>query len=954
MGDAVTRARHRPARPSRRMADTLGSRPRSPSATGSCKRRSAPSTPFSSRPGSPPQAALEAAGEALGADGSPWASGAPLARREAPTLRQRSGCRPCATPPPSRPPPRRSPSATSGSRGQGAGACRVRATPRRSDDTAARLEVLVQAIEAGAYARGGDRHGRDRARATARRSGPGERTLGPPWPRRARAAGLRRRSGQHSRESTVEPGSRPTAPATTSPPAGCARSRPTRPARRGSPTTPWSRRHCASKKRPRRRCGPPSRRSRRRAPAPECCSAPGGPGERSPRHTPSGEPGAGAREAEQHGASARAAMPSGAMARARLAQLMAEAERLQAERAGSMRPSPPPRHCREAWPAFAHGRTALEARSRRPRPGVRFARTPGHKERSLAEAASERLKPKRKPRRWPPRRAGETNRDPRSPGGAPASDGAGRGLGDDLMAARRHCHGPLAGQAERENGPRLPPARRCHGARPLCQRRSGSEAAARPGRRGGRRGDGGDSMEPRPGPAAVTGMAAWRWDGFVRGIEADDPIRRKLAHAADAASAGRQDTLAQVHARLDAEARRPAPSFMKPRRHMRALGERAALLPRSTARALAIEAAREQAERRAAERQRIEAALDGGERAGPARDGPGNIDAAIAEEDVTGSRARSRSPKAWPRPKGGRLSFGRIAGAERVLERPRRACEAEPPSGGRRGKRCGPLSSKRRAASELRKCIAQRRRARSCERPWKRGSRRISKRSTVIAADGEALAAARRARQPPGTAREARPRPSTPRQGRGVEAELPVRGPAPGTVEELDHLLPQERRRQEHAGGNPVGTLEAETSGRPPSSRCGGDDLARELAWPRRHRPSRRQRWRRPRRRWRPARPTPPGRARPRPGARACSLAKPSWIARSNAARAGARDHKAPRQPNERCSRPWRMPDRQARTSRRMRSKPGSTGEGEPRKRLGDVNLRDPSNARSFRQRTRG
>jgi chromosome segregation protein len=99
----------------------------------------------------------------------------------------------------------------------------------------------------------------------------------------------------------------------------------------------------------------------------------------------------------------------------------------------------------------------------------------------------------------------------------------------------------------------------------------------------------------------------WRWDGFVRGVEADDPVARKLAQRQRAqAIAERLGGLAERQPGLEAALAQAQEALAAAMATLETLtAEGASLAPRIERAALAVEAAREQAERRATERGRI-------------------------------------------------------------------------------------------------------------------------------------------------------------------------------------------------------------------------------------------------------------------------------------------------------------------------------------------------------------
>ncbi len=98
----------------------------------------------------------------------------------------------------------------------------------------------------------------------------------------------------------------------------------------------------------------------------------------------------------------------------------------------------------------------------------------------------------------------------------------------------------------------------------------------------------------------------WRWDGFVRGVEADDPVARKLAQRQRAqAIAERLAGLADGRPGLEAALAEAQHTLDMATATLEALtAEGAALAPRIEHAAMALETAREQAARRAAERAR--------------------------------------------------------------------------------------------------------------------------------------------------------------------------------------------------------------------------------------------------------------------------------------------------------------------------------------------------------------
>ncbi len=131
----------------------------------------------------------------------------------------------------------------------------------------------------------------------------------------------------------------------------------------------------------------------------------------------------------------------------------------------------------------------------------------------------------------------------------------------------------------------------------------------------------------------------WRWDGFVRGVETDDPIARKLAqrqraqaiavrlHELETAETEAGRTLEAARAALDTAASEAAARG----------SERAELVARIERDARALEAAREAAERRRVEGERLAAA---GARLAAERDehetALATIEAALASEAMAG------------------------------------------------------------------------------------------------------------------------------------------------------------------------------------------------------------------------------------------------------------------------------------------------------------------------------
>ncbi len=103
----------------------------------------------------------------------------------------------------------------------------------------------------------------------------------------------------------------------------------------------------------------------------------------------------------------------------------------------------------------------------------------------------------------------------------------------------------------------------------------------------------------------------WRWDGFVRGIEADDPIRAKLARRQRAqAIAGQLDELATTERDLASELEVAKDVLASAAAEAEALRtEQATLGPQIERAALALEAAREQAARCQAEAERLATVL---------------------------------------------------------------------------------------------------------------------------------------------------------------------------------------------------------------------------------------------------------------------------------------------------------------------------------------------------------
>jgi chromosome segregation protein len=212
-------------------------------------------------------------------------------------------------------------------------------------------------------------------------------------------------------------------------------------------------------------------------------------------------------------------------------------------------------------------------------------------------------------------------------------------LGDDLMAgtepkATAHWQGRPSTAA---------PAGLPGAARPLAQFVKGVPALERRLAQVGVVADAATAAALQPslaqGQRLVTRDGGlWRWDGFVRGVEADDPVARKLAQRQRGqAIAERLAGLAERQPGLEAALAEAQEALAAAMATLEALtAEGAALAPRIERAALAVEAAREQAERRAAERARIADARTriAGEQAehGTAIE---TIDRALAEADAT-------------------------------------------------------------------------------------------------------------------------------------------------------------------------------------------------------------------------------------------------------------------------------------------------------------------------------
>ncbi len=188
-------------------------------------------------------------------------------------------------------------------------------------------------------------------------------------------------------------------------------------------------------------------------------------------------------------------------------------------------------------------------------------------------------------------------------------------LGDDLMAGTDQAaaafwqaptRDPAAGQ------PALP-----EGATPLDRMVAGAPALARRLAQVGVVADA--ALAARLQPTLAQGQrlvtrdgGLWRWDGFVRGVEADDPIRAKLARRQRAQTIASQLTeLAASERDLGGKLETAKEALVAAEAEAGARSaERATLGPEIERAALALDAAREQARRRDAEAERLALALD--------------------------------------------------------------------------------------------------------------------------------------------------------------------------------------------------------------------------------------------------------------------------------------------------------------------------------------------------------